>query len=90
MADLKKKGETLQQKSLRVNVDRFTRVLSVQNSWMKGQPHSLANLSTISAGTRIAAVQQLKQACAFLQLMQPASSQCGLHGRDMKFNMKHE
>jgi len=49
MVDLKK-GDILQQKSLRVNVDTFTRSMSVQNSWMKGQPHSLANYPPFPQG----------------------------------------
>jgi hypothetical protein len=85
-----KKGETLQQKSLRLTGDTFTRVLSVQNSWMKGQPHNLANVSTIPVRTRIPAIQQLKQACSILYVMQPTSSKSGLHARDKKFNTKHE
>jgi len=55
MADLKKKGETLQQKSLRVNVDRFTRVLSVQNVFNGSQVrhahvknHSASRLLNVS------------------------------------------
>jgi hypothetical protein len=58
---------------------------------MKGQPHNLANLSTIPAGTRILAVQQLKEACSISYMMQqPTSSKSGLHAHDMKFNTKHE
>jgi hypothetical protein len=56
----------LKQKSLCVNVDTFTRVLSLQKSWMNGQTRNPANLSTIPAGTRIPDVQQLKQARTIL------------------------
>jgi hypothetical protein len=57
---------------------------------MKAQPHRLANLSTIPAGTRIPAVQQLKQSCSILFVMQPTLSKSGVHAGDKKFNTKHE
>jgi hypothetical protein len=57
---------------------------------MNGQPHNLANLPTIPAGSRIPAVQQLKQARFILYVLHPATSKSGLETSDMNLNTMHE